>query len=306
HEAEVMQRTLHPEPAKRFGSAADLVKALETAAPASARETQFPAYAGAVPQPQDASEAAIATERAVNQLVQLAAYATVVREQGGIRYHIEDSGALTHRCAAWLPAGMAQQKLEGFLHQWQAQLISSSADAFVCRMDLPQKFWRRLVRGGQDYLEIPVHISPSRMPESKLSEVLIQVEYQGKYPEEGREAVQQFGPPLVYSLRTYLLATAEHRSQERFGLDYPLWIYPNFAGQLGDGMCCHGRNISRHGIAFMAPFRLPTRDIYVQVMTSELGAITVPATVLRTHPLSDGQFEVGARFVLPSLPDLSA
>lgn len=307
HEIDILVRAMAPEPAKRYQSAVEFVRALEAAMPAAQNQGRVgyaaaaPGSASSTPMVQTAPHfAAMETERAVQQLVQLAAYTTIVREQGGIRYHIDDRGTLSHRCAAWLPAGMAQQKLEGFSYQWQAQVVSSGDDLLVYRMDLPQKFWRRLVRGGQDYLEIRVHISPSRMPESKLSEVLIQVEYQGKYPEEGRDAVQQFGPPVVYSLRTCLLATAEHRTQERFAFDCPLWVYPNYAGQPGDGVCCHSKNISRHGIGFLSPFRLPTRDIFVQVMTTELGAISVPATVLRTHPLPEGQYEIGARFHLPS------
>lgn len=305
-EIEILTRALHPEPARRFQSAVEFVTALEQAASPLVSQVSVgyvaatPGNTSVAPMSPAPAFAAEETERAVQQLVQLAAYNTVVREQGGIRYHIDDRDMLSHRCAAWLPPGMAQQKLEGFLFQWKAQVVHTSNDLLVYRMDLPQNFWRRLVRGGQDYLEIRVHITPSRMPESKLSEVLIEVEYQGKYPEEGRLAVQQFGPPLVYSLRSYLLATAEHRSQERFAFDRPLWVYPSYAGQPGEGLCCQSKNISRHGIGFLAPFRLPTREVFIQVMTVEMGAISVPATILRTHPLPDGQYEVGARFLLPS------
>jgi hypothetical protein len=40
--------------------------------------------------------------------------------------------------------------------------------------------------------------------------------------------------------------------------------------------------------------------VHLQIITSELGALNVPATILRTHQLPDGQFEIGARFKMPA------
>lgn len=217
-----------------------------------------------------------------------------------MRYHLdEEQIAMTHRCAAWLPPGMVQQKLESFAHQWQAIQISGTDEESTYQLELPQNFWRRFVRAEPDHLQITVKLAAPRGADSKLTEVDLTVRYRGHQPDEGRAAVQRLGPTLIYSVRDCLVATTEHRVQERFRFDFPLWVYPSIAGQFGEGMSCHGKNISRHGIGFLAPYRLPTKDVQLQVITQELGALSVPATILRTQALDDGQFEVGARFKMP-------
>lgn len=307
NDAQVLAKALQKDPGRRFDSLKEFLQALEDAQPrgmdsalrrrmqaGAANYTDSAAHSGAA--------SAVEVERTVNQLVQLAAYSTVLKDQGGMRYQVDEERCeVVHRCAAWLPPGMAWQKLEGFAHQWQAYLAFASEDQLTYQIELPQNFWRRFVRASSDFLEITIRLISPRSTESKLTEVLITVRYPGQQRDEGRAAIQKLGPTLIYSVRTYLLATTEHRMQERFDFDYPLWVYPSFAGQVGEGMSCHGKNISRHGIGFLAPYRLPTKDVQLQVITSELGALSVPATVLRTQALNDGQYEVGARFKMPAL-----
>ncbi len=305
HDVRVLQRALSKESGKRFNTVSEFVTALEAATP---RPPAQPAEALPVSGPPKYKLTDSATqlqlteprevERVVHRLVQLAAYNTVVREQGGMRYQCSEDNVITHRCAAWLPPGMAQNKLEGFAHQWQAsQVITHDDNHLIFEMELPQNFWRRLVRAERDVLEIQVRLSHSRAHESKLTEVHIEVQYKGPRTDEGKKAVTQLGPVLINSVRTYLLATTEHRGQDRFHFDYPLWVYPMYAGSLGEGMSCHGKDISFHGIGFLAPYRLPTKEVQLHVLTPELGTMIVPASILRTLPLPDSQFEVGARFM---------
>lgn len=306
HDAAPLAKALHRDPGKRFESIGEFLHALEEALPRNLDSTirRRIQISGGGPRSDSASQlnlfSPVEVERTVSQLVQLAAYSTVVKESGGMRYHLdEESVQIVHRCAAWLPPGMAWQKLEGFAHQWMAVLSEGSDERLVYQLDLPQNFWRRFVRAEPDSLEIVISLTAPRSAESKLTEVSIAVRYRGQQPDEGLAAVQKLGPTLIYSVRSCLLATTEHRMQERFNFDYPLWVYPSVAGQMGEGMSCHGKNISRHGIGFLAPYRLPTKDVLLQVITSELGALSVPAAILRTQPLTDGQYEVGARFKMP-------
>lgn len=306
-DAIVLSKALNREPSRRFESVSAFVSALERAMPArlegGSRRRAHSGLATPLSDPsiQEAYYSAEDVERVVNQLIQLAAYSTVIKEQGGMRYHLdEDENQISHRCAAWLPPGMAWQKLEGFAHQWQAALVQTGEDELVYQLELPQNFWRRFVRAEPDFLQIVVRLFAPRSNDSKLTEAAIVVRYRGHQPDEGRAAVRKLGPALIYSLRTYLLATAEHRMQERFSFDYPLWVYPFYAGQYGEGMSCHGKNVSRHGIGFLAPYRLPTKDVHLQIITTELGVLNVPASILRTHTLPDGQVEIGARFKMPA------
>ncbi len=305
HDVPVLLRALSKESGKRFHSIGELVSALEavTPRPANNHDKQLPISGPPKYKPTDsANQLHLAEpqeiERTVNRLVQLAAYNTVVREQGGMRYQCSEDNVLTHRCAAWLPPGMAQHKLEGFAHQWQAtQVTTYDENKMIFEMELPQNFWRRLVRAERDILEIKVSLSSPRSQDSKLTEVQVEVSFKGPQNDEGVKAVTQLGPVLINSIRTYLLATTEHRGQDRFHFDYPLWVYPMYAGSLGEGMSCHGKDISTHGIGFLAPYRLPTKEVQLHVLTPELGTVVVPAAILRTVPLPDSQFEIGARFM---------
>jgi serine/threonine protein kinase len=306
HDAIVLAQALQKDPQRRFETLLQFATALRNAAPGQTDAVRRRGP-GALATPQSDPDllgnyySALEVERVVNQLIQLAAFSTVVKEQGGMRYYLDmEENQLTHRCAAWLPPGMAWQKLQGFAHQWQATLAQTGEDELIYQIELPQNFWRRFVRAEPDFLEVVVNLVSPRKNESKLTEATITVRYRGHQADEGRAAVQKLGPTLLYSLRSYLLATAEHRLQERFNFDYPLWVYPYYAGQYGEGMSCHGKNVSRHGIGFLAPYRLPTKDVHLQIITSELGALNVPATILRTHQLPDGQFEIGARFKMPA------
>lgn len=309
HDVDAVRHALERDPAQRFPSNTAFVEALRERSPRRSARPEANRKSSRIRQigpltptnsstgmnqllPQDAL-------RVVNQLVQLAAFTTVVKEQGGIRFQVDEKGVLSHRCAAWLPAGMALHKLQGFADQWQATIVRDREDAITFEIDLPQNFWQKYFQGHREYLQIDVLLQPTRGPESKLTEVTIQMSYRGHREAEGRKAVQNSGPAFLYSLRTYLLATSEHRIQERFRFDYPLWVSPLAAGQIGEPLGCQGRNISPHGIGFISPVKLPMQDVLIQVHTTELGKLSVPATIIRSAMTADGTYEIGARFKLP-------
>jgi hypothetical protein len=308
YDAEALRQALARDPAARFPSCTALVEALVSATPRrdKKRAERQTVSDEETPATQEAQESAAQltiplpgdVDRLVNQLVQLAAYSTVVREQGGIRYQMDEKGALVHKCAAWLPPGMAVHKLQGFAHQWQASLVSDHADVLVYQIDLPRSLWQRFLIGAREFLQVQVELFTQRGSDARLTEVLIQVTYHGRHEKEGRDAVQRLGPALLYSIRTYLLATAEHRIQERFAFDYPLWITPVYQGHVGDPLGCHGKDISLQGIGFLSPVKVPTQDVQIQVHTPELGRLMIPATILRTQLLPDGHYEIGARFAV--------
>jgi serine/threonine protein kinase len=311
-------RAMAPDPHARFASCTEFMDELAAGTPREGQkliEKYFPFYTpgrtgpeAAVPfvsrfTPED-------VERTVNHLVQRAAFNTVVTDDGAIRYQYDDKGSLLHKCAAWLPSDMVAHKLAPFAQQWKAKIMKSpDPDSLVLHIDLPRNLWQMLVRGGREVLEITLQLSPNRHTESKLTEVQIQISYLGRHTQDGRDAVKKMGPSLIYSLRTYLLATAEHRSKERYPFEHPLVVVPIYNGNLpGEPLHCRGKDISRQGIGILSPVKLVTRDIEIQVQTKELGMLEVPAIVLRTTQLADDQFEIGARFNLtpnaPQVPSL--
>jgi hypothetical protein len=301
-------RAMCPDPHGRYPSCSEFIRDLLTVGLRQGLQLvqkYFPFYksprAGEAPPPTDSQRfTAEEVERTVTHLVQHAAFNTVVTEDGAIRYHYDDKGTLIHKCAAWLPADMVAHKLAPFAHQWKAQVVDSpDADSLVLHIDLPHNLWQRLVRGGREVLQVSLRLTPSRHSDSKLTEVMIQISYLGRHEEDGREAIKKMGPSLVYSLRTYLLATAEHRSKERYPFEHPLVVVPLYNGVPGEAIHCRGKDISRQGIGLLSPVKIVERDIEIQVQTRELGLLTVPATILRTTQMVEEQFEVGARFSIP-------
>ena len=300
-------KAMCPDPHGRYGSCMEFVDELLTNGPRKGQvliEKYFPFYSPNRSVSEEISSPVVKftpedVERTVNHLVQHAAFNTVVTEDGSIRYHYDDMGSLLHKCAAWLPSDMVAHKLAPFAQQWKARVMQSPDDnTLVMDIDLPRNMWHRLVRGGREVLQISLHLTPSRHAESKLTEVMIQISYLGRHTQDGKEAVKRMGPSLVYSLRTYLLATAEHRSKERYPFEHPLIIVPVYSGLTGEPLSCRGKDISRQGVGILSPVRIVSREVEVQVQTSELGVLAVPAVILRTTQLAEDQFEIGARFNL--------
>jgi serine/threonine protein kinase len=305
HDQHALVRAMSPDPHARYASCMEFVEELVSVGPRKGQilvQKYFPFYTPSrassdiTPGP-GAKFTAEDVERTVSHLVQHAAYNTVVTEDGSIRYHYDDKGALLHKCAAWLPSDMVAHKLAPFAHQWKARIMESpDPNSLILHIDLPRNLWQRLVRGGREVLQVALYLTPSRHTESKLTEVQIQISYLGRHTKDGRDAIKKMGPPLVYSLRTYLLATAEHRSKERYPFEHPLVVVPIYSGHPGEPLHCRGKDISRQGIGLLSPVKIVPRDIEIQVQTRELGLLTVPAIVLRTTHLADDQYEIGARF----------
>lgn len=210
---------------------------------------------------------------------------------------------LEHKCAAWLPQGVAEQKLEGFFQQWQTQLVKRAPGHLQMHLPLKTSLWQWL-SGTPPTVAIDVLIGRPRAGESRLSELTVRMRCLGSRRKKNRAVLDRVGPAVLNSLRSYLLASVENRAHERFPFTSALSFAPFLcADPNGDGAVkCEGRDISFGGIRFHAPFRPTTAEIclYFRVpglATAPTASVAVPASVRQVVPDGRGGYLVGARFL---------
>jgi hypothetical protein len=303
---EVVGRALDRDPGRRFARCMEFVRALEQAAPA--REAQAGPLLTALPPviawptsrivPAAGPAGALPPlEQVLPRLVAGLGGGVQVAEYEGIRYLLHPGRAVQHRCAAWLPAGVAQLKLEGFARQWGAEIVRCDERAFVCHVDLPGALWQRFV-GRETSLEVSVRLRPPRAPVGKLTEVDVEVLPHGAGAVRRAELLWQVAPRLLESLRLHLQARPEQRHQPRLVCQQPLRV-ADVRGDLeiAPSVPCHGKDISPGGIGFFLPDQPSGPQVYLNLDGEPaVVALGLLARVVRAQPCGDGWYEVGAAF----------
>lgn len=307
HEVEILKRALDFEPGRRFNTLNDFVEELAHAATAKSAGPRNTA----APVPRDMGEPSIIltgqalpvippeeVEAIVNRLLLMLAVKTVINKDQGIRFLVEADGTVVHRCAAWLPGGLARQKLEGFASEWSAIPISFDRDEheYVYHIPMRQSFWQRMLGMKREIIEIRVKLDTPKESHIKQSEVEVRIRYTDSKPTNERERLEIVVPALLYSIRTFLLAKSETRLNERYPFEGKVYLYPVYVDNLGSPMICEGRDISSTGIGLLSPDTFPTTQCIIQLQTEEFGTVILPGKIQRTTPLSKGSFELGIKY----------
>jgi hypothetical protein len=300
-EREIIARALSPNPAERFLSLPSLVRALEEAgaARASAAKDAAPlnAIIGYAPgqAPDSAGTAHGSLDHFISDLVLLAAGPAQVREFNKIRYRLEPGRQLGHRFAVQHFPGAAVLKLDGFRQQWHADLLHQEDGLLIFSVHTAPSFWQGLI-GQPVGLEIQVRLAAP--PGGKRSEVNVVIRPFGCGRKNAVRLLEEMGPRVLESLRGYLLAHPEQRSNERLLCSHPLRVCPVFGGiELADPIDCFAKDVSIDGIGFYLPKSIPTGQVYVNMPgVPELATVAGLAQVVRRKPCGDGWYEIGASF----------
>jgi hypothetical protein len=307
-EQETLRRALNFEPVRRYPSTADFLDSLIRSHAArvatsgmSPKQAKDQASGGGavllagqpVPVvPQDEVEAV------VRRLLQVVAARTIYNSDQGIRFQVEPDGSIVHRCAAWVPGGLALNKLDGFVSEWKATLSSVSDDrqTYVYHLPAQQSFWRKMLGLKQNYIEIEVSLVPPNQPHVKQTEVEVRLRYTDAKPGAERERLEVVAPALIFSLRTYLLAKSEARYNERYRYEVPVYLYPVYVNCVGDPIPCRTKDISVNGVGILSDETPDSRDCIVQMQTDEFGTLILPGRIIRDNCLSGGKYDLGIRF----------
>lgn len=234
----------------------------------------------------------------VRRLIQVVAMRTVHNQDQAIRFMVDEKGVVIHRCAAWLPGGLAINKLEGFAHEWNAQLaeVNDGKHEYVYHIRMRQKIWQKMLGRKSEFIEIRIRLHPPKENNVKQTEVEIRICYTDAKPENERDRLEIVVPALLCSLRTFLLAKNETRTSERYRYESKVYLYPIYVNNVGEPFVCTSRDISTTGIRLFAPSEFTSSDCIVQIHTYEFGSVVLPAKVQRCEPLSTGMYDIGLKF----------
>lgn len=304
HEHEVLQRALEFEPSRRFASCTSFLEHLiESLASSSGYVTKSLDRGGA-------DSSLLLTGNAIpiiprdevdmilRRLIQVVAMKTVYNRDQGIRFMVDDKGVVIHRCAAWLPGGLAINKLEGFAREWDAQLaeVNDETHEYVYHIRMRQKIWQKVLGRKSEFIEIRILMNPPKESNVKQTEVEIRICYTDAKPENERDRLEIVVPALLSSIRTYLLAKNETRTAERYRFESKVYLYPIYVNSIGEPVICTARDLSTTGIRVFAPIEFATGDCIIQIHTQEFGSLVLPATAQRCEPLSTGMYDIGLKF----------
>jgi hypothetical protein len=303
----IIARALEPDPARRFRHASDLVGALQDAtSPQDAEEKRYPEPLGsliAVPAAGCSASALsppTSLDHFVAELVLLTTGRYEVKEFNRIRYTLEAGQLLLeHRCGVRMYPGTALLKLDGFRQEWNARQLHLDQGILVFSVSLTPTFWQRLI--GRDVgLEIQVRIVAAGDVIAQRSEVAVLIRPYGCGRRQALQMLRERGPQILESIRAYLQAHPDQRTQERLACDQVLRVSPVIGGlQLAEPIVCRAKDISEGGIGFLLPRPLPSPEVYVTLPEiPELAGSAGLARIVRKQPRSDGWIEVGAAFAL--------
>jgi hypothetical protein len=305
HEHEILYRALEFEPSRRFASCTSF---LENLIQSIANSSGFRLKAMTDPHVTEASLLLTGetlpvipeeeVEVILRRLIQVIAMKTIYNKDQGIRFMVDDQGVVIHRCAAWLPGGLAIHKLEGFAHEWDAKLVNVDEEAheYTYQIKMEQSLWQKLIRRKNEFIEIRIRMYPPKEVNVKQTEVEIRLCYTDAKPENERDRLEIVVPALLCSLRTYLLAKTETRLNERYRYESKVYLYPIYVNDIGDPVAGSSRDISMTGIRIIAAQEFTCTDCIVQLHTQEFGSVILPAKLQRCEPLSTGMYDVGLRF----------
>jgi serine/threonine protein kinase len=215
------------------------------------------------------------------------------------RYTLTPGEMLQHRCRAWFTPGSEHMHFRLFCQEWKAQVVRWDADGlFAFHVRLPTSFWRRWL-GGQPDFEIQVRLARPEAADEALTEITVQIRPFVTDREQATRLLEEAGPVLLTSVRSYLQLSPERRREERLPFDRPVDVYPVQADpRLGQAIACQGIDISASGMGLWLPCRPPTPQLVIHLAADDAAAPRgIVAQVRRVGPSDRGGFEVGTLFI---------
>jgi hypothetical protein len=297
----VVARALDGDPDRRFASCSEFIDLLRRHDAAVVRLNRPRPKVVPVQGPPAAQGESLT--RQVQSMVQNARGEIETRSFSRGRYQMSAEGIMRHRCAAWLPPGIAWRKLEALLNGWGAQVLRCAEEQIVFQLQRAPNFWQRLFAASGALIEVRLQLVRG---DCKLTQVLIEVESVGQSGKAARRVVEAVGPQLLDQVSAHLLATPERRVQDRFAFHESLRLAEDRRGlaiSLHDAIA---KDISLTGIGFYSKQPPPGSVLYIQrVGGADQDHPPIPAAVTRVQRTADGWYEAGARIIYELDPNQS-
>ena len=192
--------------------------------------------------------------------------------------------------ARFLP-GSLPIKLEGFRRHWIGKVISTGDTEKVYHITPPVPNYKRLL-GKVPTLQM--RVTHGVRPDASAP-VPFRVTLE---PMPGGEhLLEELGPRIFDSIRSFLQAEPDRRHEERFRLGRFLRVSPLFEeDEVGEGIVAQAVDISRDGLAFFLPCRPQSTSLLLDLGTGNGTPILVPARIVRSDACADGRYLIGVTF----------
>jgi serine/threonine protein kinase len=306
----ILLRAMHDDPQQRYPSCTALVEALESAVAISERCKRLYHRLPAVipftslqgePPPNDLQLPPIhqlVLNLAMPHPASIMPSRTIQGPQN-IRYVIQANDLWECKCPVQIFSGALALKVEGFRVEYKAQVVCQKDDGFLFHIDIqypPRPGDREASLVARIAFELDVQASSNSI--KYFAEARMRV-----YPVSGdheriARLLPELAPRYFDSMRRYLQASPEQRSQDRWQCPQPLHVYPVLPdlelGEILDGI---SRNISLGGVSFRVAKQPSTEQVYLHWHKSPtVSPYALLARIIRIQPMAGGGFEVGATF----------
>ncbi len=310
NERNVLGRALDPDPMKRWNSNTDMLLALEGSI---ADSSIIGEHAGRFKELINASRSTSSAENhpssskidlapnlqdLVNKIIAAAGGDTESEPSAPILTHEND--VHTYKFQVSTPLGTARTKLESFFQQWPGKVQQNDEQIAIYVIPLEPTFWQRW-RKQIPNLECRVALARVNAKSATPIEVLVQLKPALCHSNQLQKVEKELAPALFDDIYAKLKSCEEKRTQDRLLWPHTIKITPVDAdGTAQDPIECRGKDLSHSGIGFFLPHELETAEVLVEIPNPYLPpSITIPATLVRAKPASDGWYEVGAMFRFP-------
>ena len=299
-------QALSVDPDRRFRSCTEFIQALVGAVPdlaviPSSRTRSVAVLAPDTPESDLPPVSLPQLNKLLGEVVARARGKFEVRTVGEARYLLHPGRKIEHQCHAQLLPTALKVQLHGFRQQWGAQLIASEAHSHVFQVNLGGSMWKRLLGARTSGLQVTIRFRPVDDSTNELTPLTIEIAPVGTLAEQGAKLLEETGPKLLESVRSYLQVQPERRRQERLRFEQSVAVAPVLKdGRPGKTMTARAVNISTAGMRLLLPFQPPTDDLFIELAapTAPTEPVVMPAHIVRAEPCGDGMFDVGVCFRL--------
>jgi serine/threonine protein kinase len=297
-ERAIVLRALAPEPDSRFPTCCDFILALKEI---GARETRPPRPSSGVVRVVNSTIVPAATplpprapssksKEVLRKLLRETMGKTGVQQLKGFRYREVPGVSMEHSFVARFLPGSLAIKLEGFRRHWIGKVISTGDTEKVYHITPPVQGFKRLL-GKVPTLQM--RVTHGNWPDASTP-VPFRVTLE---PLPGGEhLLQELGPRIFDSVRSFLQAEPDRRHEERFQLGKLLRVSPVFDNDVGEGIVAQGVDISGDGLALFLPCRPQSTELLLDLSCGNGPPLMVPARIVRSEACPDGRYRIGVAF----------